>query len=36
MKILQKIFHYARADLAHIKYYLKTDAKNVECTKIAI
>ena len=27
MKILQKIFHYGRADLAHIKYYLKTDTK---------
>ena len=22
-----KIFHYARADMAHIKYYLKTDTK---------
>ena len=31
---IKKIFHYARADLAHIKYYLKTDVKNVECTKI--
>ena len=29
-----KIFHYARSDLAHIKYYLKTDVKNVECTKL--
>ena len=33
-KNIKKIFHYARADLAHIKYYLKTDVKNVECTKI--
>ena len=31
---IKKIFHYARADLAHIKYYLKTDVKNVQCTKI--
>ena len=31
---IKKIFHYARADMAHIKYYLKTDVKNVECTKL--
>ena len=30
-----KIFHFSRADLAHIKYYLKTDTKNVLDTKIA-
>ena len=30
-----KIFHYARADLAHIKYYLKTDTNNILDTKIA-
>ncbi len=30
-----KIFHYARADMAHIKYYLKTDTKNILDTKIA-
>ena len=30
-----KIFHYGRADMAHIKYYLKTDTKNVLDTKIA-
>tara|TARA_Y100001970_G_scaffold271849_1_gene367791 strand:+ start:32 stop:643 length:612 start_codon:yes stop_codon:yes gene_type:complete len=30
-----KIFHYARADLAHIKYYLKTDVNNILDTKIA-
>ena len=30
-----KIFHFARADLAHIKYYLKVDAKNILDTKIA-
>ncbi len=33
-KNIKKIFHYARSDLAHIKYYLKTDVYNVECTKI--
>jgi len=31
---IKKIFHYARSDLAHIKYYLKTDVNNVECTKL--
>ena len=31
---ITKIFHFGRADLAHIKYYLKTDVNNVECTKI--
>ena len=30
-----KIFHYGRADLAHIKYYLKTDTNNIVDTKIA-
>ena len=30
-----KIFHFARADIAHIKYYLKTDTKNILDTKIA-
>ncbi len=30
-----KIFHYARADLAHIKYYLKTEVNNILDTKIA-
>ena len=29
-----KIFHYARADMAHIKYYLKVDVENVQCTKL--
>ncbi len=33
-KNIRKIFHYARSDLAHIKYYLKTDVNNVDCTKI--
>ena len=30
-----KIFHYGRADLAFIKYYLKTDTNNIVDTKIA-
>ena len=39
-KILQnenitKIFHFGRADLAHIKFYLKTDTNNILDTKIA-
>ena len=29
-----KIFHYARADMAHIKYYLKVEVENVQCTKL--
>ena len=38
-KILQnnkinKIFHYARADLLFIKKYLELDVDNVNCTKI--
>ena len=32
---ITKIFHYGRADLAHIKYYLKADVKNILDTKIA-
>ena len=32
---ITKIFHFARADLAHIKYYLKVDTKNILDTKIA-
>ena len=32
---ISKIFHYARADMAHIKYYLKTETKNILDTKIA-
>ena len=31
----QKIFHFGRADMAHIKYYLKTDTINILDTKIA-
>ena len=30
-----KIFHFGRADIAHIKHYLKTDTKNILDTKIA-
>ena len=32
---ITKIFHYGRADLAHIKYYLKTETNNILDTKIA-
>ncbi len=32
---IKKIFHYGRADLAYIKYYLKADTNNIEDTKIA-
>ena len=32
---ITKIFHFSRADLAHIKYYLKTETNNVLDTKIA-
>ena len=32
---IAKIFHYGRADIAHIKYYLKTDTNNIFDTKIA-
>ena len=32
---ITKIFHYARADIAHIKHYLKTDTNNILDTKIA-
>ena len=32
---ITKIFHFGRADVAHIKYYLKTDTKNILDTKIA-
>tara|TARA_B000000609_G_C24119100_1_gene318491 strand:+ start:51 stop:662 length:612 start_codon:yes stop_codon:yes gene_type:complete len=40
MKILSdtkitKIFHYGRADIAHIKFYLKTETNNILDTKIA-
>ena len=32
---ISKIFHYGRADMAHIKYYLKSETKNILDTKIA-
>ena len=32
---ITKIFHFGRADIAHIKYYLKTDTNNIFDTKIA-
>ncbi len=32
---IAKIFHYGRADVAHIKYYLKTETNNIFDTKIA-
>ena len=32
---ITKIFHYGRADIAHIKYYLQTDTNNILDTKIA-
>ncbi len=31
---ITKIFHYGRADIAHIKYYLKVDVNNILDTKI--
>ncbi|MDA9743866.1 ribonuclease D, partial [Candidatus Pelagibacter sp.] len=31
---INKIFHFARADLLFIKKYLKVDVENVNCTKI--
>jgi ribonuclease D len=31
---IKKIFHYARKDLEMIKYYLKIDVQNVECSKL--
>ena len=32
---ITKIFHFGRADMAHIKYYLNTDTNNILDTKIA-
>jgi len=34
-KFITKIFHYGRADMAHIKYYLKVNVENILDTKIA-
>ena len=33
-KSIKKIFHFARADLAFISRYLKTDVQSIDCTKI--
>ena len=32
---ITKIFHYGRADIGHIKHYLKIDTNNILDTKIA-
>tara|TARA_B100001057_G_scaffold398560_1_gene409149 strand:+ start:1157 stop:1768 length:612 start_codon:yes stop_codon:yes gene_type:complete len=32
---IRKIFHFGRADIAHIKYYLNTETNNIVDTKIA-
>jgi ribonuclease D len=32
---IQKIFHFARFDMAALQFYLKVEMKNVYCTKIA-
>ena len=34
-KNITKIFHYGRADMAYIKYYLNTETNNILDTKIA-
>ena len=34
-KEIQKIFHYARFDMAALKHALKVDIQNIYCTKIA-
>ena len=34
-KKINKIFHFARADLLFIKKYLEIDVENINCTKIA-
>ena len=31
---IKKIFHFARKDLEMIKYYLKIDPQNIECSKL--
>ena len=35
-KNVNKIFHYARADLLFIKKYLKINVENVNCTKVIV
>ncbi len=32
---INKIFHFARFDVAAIKHFLKADVKNIYCTKLA-
>lgn len=32
---IEKIFHFARFDLAALQHYLKVEVKNIYCTKIA-
>jgi ribonuclease D len=32
---IQKIFHFARFDLAALQFYLKVEVQNIYCTKIA-
>ena len=34
-KSITKIFHYGRADMAHIKYYLKVNVENILDTQVA-
>ena len=34
-KKVTKLFHFSRADMAHIKYYLRIDVENILDTKIA-
>ena len=31
---IKKIFHFARADVSFLQYYLKANIANIECTKI--
>ena len=31
---IKKIFHFARADVSLLQYYLKVNIENIECTKI--
>ena len=33
-KNVKKIFHFARKDLEMIKFYLKIDVENIECSKL--
>ena len=32
---INKIFHFARFDVAALKHFLKADVKNIYCTKVA-